>query len=318
MVTLPHPLKLATLALLVAAGTARAESATGLVVIGDTSMQPALYSALDAWLLHHGRTVVPDPLDKDGVVTVANCVQLQDLACARRVVEKRSRTDGVVYAQVATTKESVVTVDVYWIVKGHEAVAERRACEECTPDAIKGTVDSIMNVLAPNAGSGARLVIRTKPSGQTVVIDHDVVGVTPLERDVAPGAHDIEIMHGTRKVGAKKVEVGAGDSAEMTIPIDLTPEKPPARASRIPGALVLGLGVAGVAAGAILYATSQTDDGTRYMYRDTRPVGLGIGIGGVTAVGIGLIMLHYARTSDSAPVAAFDAHGGTIGWARAF
>ncbi|MGE5183475.1 MAG: PEGA domain-containing protein [Acidobacteriota bacterium] len=318
MVALSHPLRLAALALLVGTATARAESATGLVVIGDTSMQPALYSALDAWLLQHGRTVVADPLDRDGVLTVANCVQLQDLACARRVVEKRSRTDGVVYAQVAKTKEAVVTVDVYWIIKGHEAIAERRACEDCTPDAIKGTVDSIMNVLAPNAGSGARLVIRTKPTGQTVVIDHEVVGTTPLERDVTPGTHEIVLMHDTRKVGQKTVEIGAGESAELTIPVDLTPEKPPARASRIPGALVLGLGVAGIAAGTILYATSQTDDGTRYMYRDTHPAGIGVGIGGVAAVGIGLIMLHYARSSDSAPVAAFDAHGGTIGWARAF
>lgn len=315
MVSFSHAL---IAAVLVSATAARADAPTGLVVTGDNAMQPQLYAALDGWLLRHGRSVVKDPLDKDGITTVANCVQLQDLACARGVVEKRAKTDGVIYAQIAKTKEQTVTIDVYWIIKGHEAVAERRACEECTSEAMKGTVDAIMNVLAPSAGSGGRLVIRSKPTGQTVVLDHEVVGTTPLERDVPPGHHEIVLMHGTRKVGERKVDIGAGDSAEMTIPVDLTAPPPPAQPSRIPGSIVLGVGVAGIAAGAILYATSQTDDGTRYMYRDTRPAGIGIGIGGVAAVGIGLIMLHYARASDSAPTVAIGAHGGTIGWARAF
>jgi hypothetical protein len=316
MVALPHPLKLALVALVASAAIARADAPTGLVVIGDGSMQPALRDALDAWLLHHGRTVVGEPLDRDGVVTITNCVQAQDLTCARGVVEKRSKTDAVVYAQVGKPKNQTVAIDVYWIVKGREAVSERRACEECNADAMRGTVDTIMNELAANAGQSGRLRVSSKPPGATVVLDHEVVGVAPVERDVTPGKHEIVLMQGTREAGARSVTLHAGETVEISIAMHLKPE--PEKHSRIPGAITLGIGIAGMAAGVALYVGSQTDDGSRYKYTDTRPAGIGVGIGGLAATSIGLILLYNARTRDATPVVSVDAHGGMIGWARAF
>jgi hypothetical protein len=314
MVARRHTLSLAVLVLAATAAIARAEAPTGLVVIGDAKMQSELREALDTWLLHHGLTVVGEPLDHDGVMTISNCVQMQDLACARGVVEKRSKTDAVVYAQVATTKDKAVAIDVYWIVKGHEAVSERRACEDCTPDAMRGTVEAIMNVLAANTGTSGRLRVSSKPPGATVVLDHEVIGVAPVERDVAPGKHEIVLMQGTREAGRRTVNVHATETAEVTLQVHLAPE--PGRASRIPGLVALGVGGAAIVTGVVMYVASQTDDGTRYMYLDTRPAGIGVGLGGVAVTALGLILLHNAN--DSAPVAAFGPHGGTIGWARAF
>jgi len=315
MVTLSHSLKLALLALVTTAAVARADAPTGLVVIGDGAMQPALRSALDAWLLHHGRTVVGEPLDQDGIVTIANCVQMQDLTCARGVVEKRAKTDAVVYAQVGKPRNQTVAIDVYWIVKGREAVSERRACEDCTADVMRGTVDTIMNELAANAGTSGRLKISSKPAGATVVLDHEVVGVAPVERDVTPGKHQIVLMQGTREAGRRSVTLNAGETVEISIAVHVKPEE---RHSRIPGSIVLGLGIAGIAAGVTLYAASQTDDGSRYKYVDTKPAGIGVGIGGIAATSIGLILLHNARSRDATPVVSVSAHGGMIGWARAF
>jgi hypothetical protein len=68
----------------------------------------------------------------------------------------------------------------------------------------------------------------------------------------------------------------------------------------------------------LLYVKSPTDDGTQPYYYDTKPAGIGIGVGGLAAVAIGLVWLNYAKTSDSAPVASMSSHGGMIGWARAF
>jgi len=302
--------------LLVLCGLAHAEGPTGLVVVGDANIKDTLSSTLSDWLTHHGRTVATDPLDHDGVLTLTNCVSLQDLACARGVVEKRAKTEGVVFAQVATTKEGAVTVQVFWLVKGHEALAERRACEDCNADVLKGTVDSIMTVLSPQAGSVGRIKISTKPEGATVVLDHEVIGVSPIERDVAAGPHEIVLMKGSHEVGRRSLNVHATETAEVTItthaPIETTSH------SRWPGIILIGVGIGAIAAGGYLYVTSETDDGTKPRYLDTRPAGIGLGIGGVAATAIGFLVLHHASASDSAPVITADSHGGMIGWARAF
>jgi hypothetical protein len=208
---------------------------------------------------------------------------------------------------------------VFWIVKGHEPVAERRACEECSADALKGTVDTIMAVLAPQAGGGARIKISSKPPGATVVLDREVIGVAPIERDVAPGPHEVVLMKGTHEVGRRSIKVHSDETAEITIPVKEPVDIPVAQHhSRVPGAIVLGVGIAGIAAGTIMYVASQTDDGSRYKYLDTRPAGIAVGIGGVAATAIGLLLLKNASAADSAPVVAIDPHGGYVGWARAF
>jgi hypothetical protein len=309
----------ATLALVAMCSVASADSPTGLVVVGDANLKGSLATALDGWLTHHGRLVSNDPLDRDGILTITNCLNLQDLACARAVVEKRAKTDGVVFAQIASTKEKTVTVQVFWILKGHEAVAERRACEECSADALAGTVDAIMKVLSPSAGNSGRIKIDSKPTGATVVLDHEVIGVAPIERDVAAGPHEVVLMNGSHEVGRRSLTVHATETAEITIPVhEIRDVAPAPRHSRVPAAIVLGVGIAGVVTGTLLYVKTPKDDGSQPTYYDTKPAGIGIGIGGVAAVAIGLVWLNYARTSDSAPVASIGSHGGMIGWARAF
>src|ERR1041385_4708920 len=92
----------ALIALALLAGVAHADAPTGLVVVGDANLKDGLRTALDSWLTSHGRTVSTEPLDRDGILTITNCVNLQDLACARAVVEKRAKTPGVIFAQVGS------------------------------------------------------------------------------------------------------------------------------------------------------------------------------------------------------------------------
>lgn len=296
------------------ARTVRAAPDTGLVVIGDADQRAPARQAFEQWLLHHGHAVQKAPLDQDAIVTIANCLQMQDPECARMVVEKRGRTDGVVFAQVAVTKEHAVTLDVYWIVKGHEAVAERRACEDCTPDALAGTVDAIMTSLAASSATGSgRLVIRSRPAGLTVVIDKAVVGVTPLQRDVGAGHHDIVLMKGTQRVGGRSISLHATEVADLAIPVHLTRPR-----SRVPGGIALGVGLTAIAVGGVMYALSPTDDGSHYHYRDYRPPAIGVAIGGAAVAIAGALLWMHERHPESVPIASIDAHGGTIGWARAF
>jgi tetratricopeptide (TPR) repeat protein len=51
----------------------------------------------------------------------------------------------------------------------------------------------------------------------------------------------------------------------------------------------IGLGAAAIIGGATLYLTSETDDGTQPTYRDSRPAGIGVAIGGGVLAGTGLL-----------------------------
>lgn len=51
----------------------------------------------------------------------------------------------------------------------------------------------------------------------------------------------------------------------------------------------IGIGAAAIIGGAALYFTSETDDGTQPTYRDSRPAGIGVAIGGGVLAGTGLL-----------------------------
>jgi len=93
----------------------------------------------------------------------------------------------------------------------------------------------------------------------------------------------------------------------------------PPRASRTVPAITVGVGVAALIAGGVLYATSATDDGTQPKYRDTRPPGIGLAIGGAIAIGVGVIMmLREGPPRETGPAVAITPHGGYIGWTSRF
>ena len=51
----------------------------------------------------------------------------------------------------------------------------------------------------------------------------------------------------------------------------------------------IGIGAVAIIGGATLYFTSETDDGTQPTYRDSRPAGIGVAIGGSLLAGTGLL-----------------------------
>jgi hypothetical protein len=309
-----NSMRLAVVWLVLALGlrVAAADSATGVVVIGDEALGKGLSQHVHAWLDQHGHAVSDNPLDADGIATIANCLQVDNLVCASGVIEHRSMTEDIVFVNVR--KGKTIGVDVYWFVKGHEPLAERRACEDCSPDALASTVDSMMDALAQSqTANNGRVTIGSDPSGLTVVIDQIVVGVTPVVRDLATGKHDIVLMKGSQRVGQRTLVLHAGEEADVKIPAHITQPR-----SKLPGALVLGLGVTAVGVAGAMYALSPTDDGTRYHYSDYRPPAIGIGIGGGVAIIVGALLLVHERHSESLPVVAIDPHGGGyIGWVHA-
>jgi len=130
--------------------TAYAER-VGVVVTGEATVQPQLAAQLERWLHDHGREVVPGPLEPDAINTLIDCFVLEDLGCARGVVDTRSKARAVVFTRAETTQNSDGTRDIaitgYWFQKDHDALAERRVCPKCNDDTLHATVDELMHAL---------------------------------------------------------------------------------------------------------------------------------------------------------------------------
>lgn len=128
--------------------TAYAER-VGVVVTGEATAQPQLAAHLERWLHDHGREVVPGPLDPEAINTLIDCFVLEDLGCARGVVDTRSKSNAVIFTRAETSQNADGTRDIaitgYWFQKGHDALAERRVCTRCTDDTLHGTVDELMH-----------------------------------------------------------------------------------------------------------------------------------------------------------------------------
>lgn len=130
--------------------TAYAER-VGVVVTGEATVQPQLAAQLERWLHDHGREVVPGPLEPEAINTLIDCFVLEDLGCARGVVDARSKSKAVVFTRAEMTQNSDGTRNIaitgYWFQKERHALAERRLCDRCNDDTLHATVDELMLAL---------------------------------------------------------------------------------------------------------------------------------------------------------------------------
>ena len=148
---------LAVLAILFATSTARAD--IGVVVTGEATLQPQLLSHLESWLKKRGYPVYSSALEPDAINTLIDCFVVEDLNCAKKVIEARAKSDTILYARVDVAPSDNGKRDIsivgYWVAKGHDTMAERRVCHACTEKQMHDVVEDLMLVLAQ--GSADRL-----------------------------------------------------------------------------------------------------------------------------------------------------------------
>lgn len=320
--------------LVLACHVARAEG-TGMVVLGEPALQQEVGAMVQGWLQEHGHSVVTEALGREAQKTFANCFVIEDLACARGVIEQQSHAASLVYVRVELQpgRHRSIVLTGYWFVKGHDPVANKRPCPRCNERALSGAVRIMLAELAAASGlNKGRLILDSKPSGLVVMLDGVQIGVTPLQRDLAAGPHQIRVLKDGRVVAMKAMTMSPGGRAELV----LSPSDPPpvrvvkevkvvtvperaAGPSRLWPALLVGAGLAaGATGGVFLYYGAKGGPDEPYTYKASTAPGIALAIGGGALVATGIIIALIHGSHASGPTAAVGAGGATVGWAGRF
>jgi hypothetical protein len=296
-------------ALAIAGGSAHADSAVGVVVTGSGSLQSEVENHIEAWLKKHGHDIVGAPMSRDAVTTIANCFTIDDIKCARGVVEQRSKADSVVFARIDTAGKDV-TLTTYWFVKGHEPISERRVCEQCKGDEWRELADTMLTTLAASQVETGRLHLESRPPGLIVMIDNAEVGATPYDKELPVGKHAIALTHGGVIVAKKDIDIKDGKTKRLIIETEVGVHH-----SRIGPALLLGTGIGLIGGGGIaLYYGLQNG---KYEYPSATPIGIGLLAAGAGATIGGAILLSQSGKTSS-PVASVSSDSAYIGWVTTF
>jgi hypothetical protein len=301
-------------ALLLATTIAQADE-VGIVVAGDEDRRDALASHLKSSLRKRGHEVVDQPMKADAIQNLADCLAIDDQNCARGVIEKRSATNGLVYAVVTPTGKRTASVQMYWFVRGHQGASERRGCEKCGEDALNEIADDMLATLAETSEAKGRIMIRSHPEDLLALIDNEPAGQTPLQKDLPPGKHKVVITRGGENVGEQIVEIEAGETSKVTLSAHTEDSKLPQKVGSI--ALITGGFALLVTAGVLISYGSK--DGPAEMYVYDNATGIGLLCGGVGLLGVvGGALLWPRSTQRTVPIAALGPAGGFLGLAGRF
>jgi|HubBroStandDraft_6_1064221.scaffolds.fasta_scaffold314005_2 hypothetical protein len=253
----------------------------GVVVTGEATLQPQLASQLEGWLTDRGHKVQPSSLEPDAINTLIDCFVIDDLGCARAVVDKRAKAQTILFARVEMTANQSdgsrdIAISGYWLAKGHDTLQERRTCKHCTDKMMRTTADDLMLALAAEPPTAP-----AQAGGAPVKVAQASPNDTALE-PTQPTQID--------ETGSSKA-----------LPITITAV----------GGVALVSGIAMIAVGGPPSSTTQKD------YRDYRTPGYVLGGAGLVAAGVGLYLL-LRPDAQSAPVAAMTHDGAIVGWSGRF
>jgi hypothetical protein len=296
------------------------------MVTGDDATHEPAMVAVETWLGEHRFAIAESPLDKDAKITLANCLAMADLACARGVVEKRSEAESIVVivAQASGRKaHRDVQLSAYWITKHRDVVSLQRMCNHCTKDVLPKTLEDVMSELSRLVPAmTGKVEITSTPPGLLAMIDGQAVGVTPVSPDVTPGEHVVSFLRDGKVLDKRKVTLSAGETSKVSIVAPAVP--PPRREPTVvvvhhsrfwPAVMVVGGAAAGGAAAYMIVDGGPT--GKTMFYTNYRTPGIGVAVGAGALAVTGAILLLRGSSTET-PVAAIMPDGAMIGWAGSF
>ena len=321
---------LAALIVLALAIPAAADPSVAVVVSGDETVHSTGVTEVETWLSKRNFAISMGALDKDGTLTLSNCLAIADLACARGVVDKRSKADNVVVI-IATLsgskKKRDFQLSAYWISKDHDVVSLQRMCTHCSKENLPETLGSLMEDLTKLVPAMAgKLKVTSTTDGMLVFVDNEAAGVTPILKDIPSGTHKVKVMRDSEVLDEREVTITAGETAKIAIAVKERP-KPKAetktvttvvvRKSKVVPILTIGAGVAAGVTGGIMIANGGPS-GVARTYRDFRTPGYFVAAGGGAIAVVGVILLIRGGATQGPAIDTTSSGTTTVGWMGRF
>ena len=183
----------------------------------------------------------------------------------------------------------------------------------------KDAVDTLTNCFTLDDLACARGVFDARSKTQTLVY----VGVTTTGKNLTFNVY--WFTKGKDALGERRVCEKCEGSAwhaltdKMLERLSADSRPPVKRPSRLGPVVVIGSGVATIAAGGIfLYYGSLGGPDQKYIYQDSTPVGIALGAVGLGATLVGTIWLIQTGSARSGPVATATRDGAYLGWTGHF
>jgi hypothetical protein len=240
---------------------------------------------------------------------------------------------GVTFLVYASVVEHDKTYDITLdLVNGKSGVTlgtNRERCEICGVEEASEKVSLAASALRARlealANTPPRFIIRSRPVGARLALDSEAIGKTPIDRELAPGVHKLELAADGYDPLERTVTAVSGVDETLDLELVVVPSKLPLRTLGWTGVVV---GVAALAAaawaesvdGQELSCTTGERDGLGHCprVRNTRVLGAvlaGVGAASATLGGVWLYLsgLGAGRSTETGAPAATTASIGVTG-----
>jgi hypothetical protein len=150
---------------------------------------------------------------------------------------KATRALGVAFLVFATVVEQAKTYDVTLdLVNGKSGVTigtNRERCEICGVEEASEKVGLAASALRARlealANTPPRFIIRSRPAGAMLKLDGEAIGKTPVDRELSPGVHKLELAAEGYDPLERTVTAVSGVDETLDLDLVVVPSKLPLR-----------------------------------------------------------------------------------------
>ncbi|MCR9159306.1 MAG: PEGA domain-containing protein [Nannocystaceae bacterium] len=240
-----------------------------------------------------------------------------DAKCLADVAADTGATNVLRARVVVVDRDYAVEVELYAGGSGQSLAKTDESCEICgindAGNLMETAAATLRTKLDALAKGPSTLSITSEPEGAEVLLDGEIIGVTPLERPVVPGKSVVRVSKEGFIAIEREVALVEGVAETLSFELEKVPSRLP---SRPWGWVSLGTGIAALGAAAAfgyLGATEQpyklggdTDNNCfrnedeqgncKYVWNtEWHALGLGIAGGALTTLGIAILLNSRAK-----------------------
>ncbi len=183
--------------------------------------------------------------------------------CGELLRETSSEVDYVLWASLsASDREYTIELNIEGLSDPSSVNAFRKRCALCglreACELIEEGAFGLLDPLKVELVQPPVLLLESTPSGARVVIDGEFVGLSPVERVLAPGRHRLEITASGYVDVVEGIDATEGERRVVKVLLAEIPPLPPLPPKpRLNGWIPLGIGVPTLIGGIVLVALDE-------------------------------------------------------------